>query len=306
MGFPAQPQDGPAWDRWQQAHGTQEYAVMDGLMQYDTRPIAQVAPQHQRAPMPHPYLGPAYSAAPIASLAPSPFASNDVFSFNGYGPAPPRDPYRPAPSLPFPDRHAHVAMPPMGGRNGILAPSYRDMRSPFDDQGHSPSSRSDTPSKTLTVPDGELPKVPRTITANATVNPDDEASFSTHVDTVMRAIQANRRTDDIVRSAEDKIRRSSDSQSSDMGSSTHSSPFQRHHDSTTDEDQAVSPGTCVSDGSRKRRANTKKYICDFPGCLKRFPQKTHLDIHRRTHTGEKPYVSSQCPCTMLCLEADLR
>lgn len=197
-------------------------------------------------------------------------------------------------------------MPPMGGRNGILAPSYRDMRSPFDDQGHSPSSRSDTPSKTLTVPDGELPKVPRTITANATVNPDDEASFSTHVDTVMRAIQANRRTDDIVRSAEDKIRRSSDSQSSDMGSSTHSSPFQRHHDSTTDEDQAVSPGTCVSDGSRKRRANTKKYICDFPGCLKRFPQKTHLDIHRRTHTGEKPYVSSQCPCTMLCLEADLR
>lgn len=34
----------------------------------------------------------------------------------------------------------------------------------------------------------------------------------------------------------------------------------------------------------------KRYECDMPGCNKSFYQKTHLDIHRRAHTGFKPFV----------------
>jgi uncharacterized Zn-finger protein len=34
----------------------------------------------------------------------------------------------------------------------------------------------------------------------------------------------------------------------------------------------------------------KRYICEIAGCDKRFSQKTHLEIHERKHTGDKPYV----------------
>jgi len=36
----------------------------------------------------------------------------------------------------------------------------------------------------------------------------------------------------------------------------------------------------------------KRYICDNPTCSKEFRHKAHLDMHKRAHTGEKPYV---CP-----------
>ncbi|CAK7269712.1 DNA-binding transcription factor [Sporothrix epigloea] len=40
----------------------------------------------------------------------------------------------------------------------------------------------------------------------------------------------------------------------------------------------------------------KPYPCSMPGCSMTFWQKTHLDIHRRSHTGEKPYVCSYAGC----------
>lgn len=36
----------------------------------------------------------------------------------------------------------------------------------------------------------------------------------------------------------------------------------------------------------------KRYECEFEGCNKSFFQKTHLEIHTRAHSGDKPY-----PCT---------
>lgn len=35
----------------------------------------------------------------------------------------------------------------------------------------------------------------------------------------------------------------------------------------------------------------RKYECTLSGCTKSFFQKTHLDIHTRSHTGDKPFVS---------------
>lgn len=47
-----------------------------------------------------------------------------------------------------------------------------------------------------------------------------------------------------------------------------------------------SPEPPTSLGSR----GGKSYQCDLPSCSKAFTQKTHLEIHKRAHSGYKPYV----------------
>lgn len=41
-----------------------------------------------------------------------------------------------------------------------------------------------------------------------------------------------------------------------------------------------------------RSGKKRKYTCTLPHCGKGFSQKTHLDIHIRAHTGDKPFVSN--------------
>jgi hypothetical protein len=45
-------------------------------------------------------------------------------------------------------------------------------------------------------------------------------------------------------------------------------------------------------GSPKQK---KRYECTVPGCNKSFFQRTHLDIHSRAHTGDKPFVRLSLP-----------
>ncbi|GAB1197308.1 hypothetical protein APSETT444_006601 [Aspergillus pseudonomiae] len=47
--------------------------------------------------------------------------------------------------------------------------------------------------------------------------------------------------------------------------------------------------TMMSDEAQPRSGKKRKYVCTLPHCGKSFAQKTHLDIHTRAHTGDKPF-----------------
>ncbi|KAK0276371.1 DNA-binding transcription factor, partial [Friedmanniomyces endolithicus] len=81
-----------------------------------------------------------------------------------------------------------------------------------------------------------------------------QAAFSTDIDVLMRAIQAQ-------------------SQSTD--------PRQR---------ETSKPRVPISSKLKQR------YNCNLLGCGKAFTQKTHLEIHTRSHTGEKPFMCKEPTC----------
>ena len=50
---------------------------------------------------------------------------------------------------------------------------------------------------------------------------------------------------------------------------------------------SAQPSAHVANDTKLR----KRYQCNIPSCGKFFFQKTHLEIHMRAHTGQKPFVS---------------
>ncbi|KAJ5972676.1 uncharacterized protein N7479_002594 [Penicillium vulpinum] len=51
-----------------------------------------------------------------------------------------------------------------------------------------------------------------------------------------------------------------------------------------------------TEGQLSRTGKKRKYNCSLPGCGKSFAQKTHLDIHIRAHTGDKPFICKEPSC----------
>ncbi|KAI9149246.1 Asparagine-rich zinc finger protein AZF1 [Paramyrothecium foliicola] len=148
----------------------------------------------------------------------------------------------------------------------------RDVKTSEDFAARSPSTRSGSVSSTTKSTATNPTANSKRITLNETYNPSHQVNFETKVDQLMKIIQQ-----------------------SDKRPNRQATPVQTpKSDMNTDAHSPASPGSVAS--TQNEQESRKKYVCNGPNCNKRFSQKTHLQIHARTHSGEKPFRCDHQGC----------
>ncbi|POR36435.1 Asparagine-rich zinc finger protein AZF1 [Tolypocladium paradoxum] len=244
------------------------------FMPYDSR---AAAPAHMQRPVAPQYVvAPAYSAGPMTTLAAPHYQHQPAFAYVPYQSPPPATPIGSPYRQDFQERHGQRMVGPDGDAARVM--SFRRDSSQLNEMRlQSPSARSESQASTTRSSISNPTATAKTITYNETIDPADRINFETDVDELMKVIQKSDVDED---GSQSQATTPAQSPSAGPGSGPQS-PASLGHPST--------PGN----GEPKPK---KKWVCDGPNCNKRFVQKTHLDIHRRTHTGHKPYVCTKENC----------
>ncbi|KAM5342516.1 hypothetical protein ACJ41O_013482 [Fusarium nematophilum] len=236
------------------------------MLPFDSR-TTTTAPLQR--PIMAPYMVPgSYSSASMTSLAAPHYQPAQPYQFGGYH-GPPTPPHHSSPfKVEYHDRR------PSGpdSDNGRVSSYSRETKYTYTEQAPSPARSDSRASTTRSMPTNPTVNS-KTITSNETINPEDQVNFDTEVDELMKAIQ--RKTE----------------KGGDAGHQPLTPGMSPVSEASLDNQGTPAP----ADGKPPSR---KRYVCNGPNCNKSFTQKTHLDIHRRTHTGDKPYVCTFEGCKL--------
>ncbi|KAK1835419.1 hypothetical protein QBC39DRAFT_161099 [Podospora conica] len=294
MALTAQPTAHSSWADWPQQHSSREYGLTDpALMPFEPRHV-------NPGPLPRPPLSPQYystpfSGAPMNAMV-APHYPHQGVHYGGYAPFPPspamefkQDPlgYEERSQLAL--HSVETPMPSPHAVNDCSSSMQRSRSTSVNSETH----MSSTAPRRRPLPTSSRPS-PKVITTNIPVSEEVKVDFNTGVDTLMKAIQAQVDPDMIANSVRSEVQAGT---GSDLGIKTEqvrkSKPRTLWDVSSQDKDTDIgSPdnrsASPLPHGDFER--SRKRYVCAIKGCSKTFSQKTHLETHRRAHTGEKPYV----------------
>lgn len=253
------------------------------IMEYDSSRPTNSVPL-QRPPVTPPFMvNSSYSMAPMINLPASHYPQSH-FGFESYGPPSPnpagsfRQFQDGLPSLRFSPGESRKPHDPMSvypherPQGCVEEPAHHG--SPVKGEAaqiSTPASLSPTNTESKIIP----PHVDGTGASRVT--------FNTEVDSLMRAVQLD---------SDDKYDDDDDSDdekrpTDDRGESYYPSPPHVDH--------ALMEDDLRSNSRDEKKVVDKPHVCRIKRCGRRFTQKTHLDTHRLTHTGEKPFVRSSSP-----------
>ncbi|KAL2878154.1 DNA-binding transcription factor [Colletotrichum sp. CLE4] len=256
-----------AWGRWQQQPAGHDYAMMDNtaFVQYDSR-AATSAPMNGAIMAPQYMVGSHYGVASMPAMGHH-CPTQNHFAYAQYE-SPPTNM-----NMPFrvPAQQERPIMPVAAPEHEVPRASSYPQESPLGqtDRHRSPSTRSETK---MSNPKTPHPLNTKEIKFNKPTSA-DAVNFTTAIDTLMKAIQKRHDTDDIVKGVPETEKVVKPEPRSPKPEPT----------------PAVSAPTPSTTTDSSDAPKTKRYVCDIDGCGKSFYQSTHLDTHKRAHTGEKPY-----------------
>lgn len=238
---------------------------------------APIQPQHESQYA----IGTTYAMPSVPSMAPH------TFGVNPYTPASPT-------SMVMPFRQYGDERPPLNES------SYQHREAQQQQQVYRrnyvtspPIKRDPAPPVQLPLPQASAPAPAPAAKRQSSAEPETKPFLGdTLVDQMMRAIQAQESDGDEeeLEEEEDMEDEEEDEEEEDCKTALHSPP----HSNMGSRYSSPRAGK-TSKSRRNSKAGKEKRKCPWEGCKQTFTQGTHMKIHMRKHTGEKPYVSWH-PC----------